>query len=172
MILNLLLTIGIAYFLYEKVYKFYHRYWFYNRQGIPSRGIPWPFLGTILSVKRALDNLGPFSKTILEEYWHNYYGDELPPIFCDHRMPCGSIIFCDPVYVNEIYTTKTKYMDKHPKFYRISYEQFKDSTFLQRSTELWAQKRKHLSTAFYKDKIKVMLKSAIAVTNKRVQEWK
>ncbi|CDW82123.1 cytochrome family subfamily polypeptide 55 precursor [Stylonychia lemnae] len=170
--IKLILLLVLAYFIYEKIFKFYYRYWFYRRQGIPACGIPWPILGTLWPVKRVLDNLGPYSKTILEEYWHNYFGEELPPIFSDHRMPCASIIFCDPTYVNEIYTTKTKYMDKHPKFYRISYEQFKDSTFLQRSTELWAQKRKHLSQAFYKDKIKVMLKSAISVTNKRVQEWK
>ncbi|CDW76461.1 cytochrome family subfamily polypeptide 55 precursor [Stylonychia lemnae] len=169
--IQLLLLIALAYFLYEKVFKFYYRYWFYRSQGIPALGIPWPILGTLWNVKKVLDNMGPYSKTILEEYWHNYFGDQLPPIFSDHRMPCASIIFCDPTYVNEIYTTKTKYMDKHPKFSRTSYVQFKNSTSLQRSTEDWNQKRKHLTQAFYKDKIKIMLKSTIAVTNARVKEW-
>eukprot|EP00347_Sterkiella_histriomuscorum_P017019 403350965 len=172
MIYSTIFYLLFAWLIYEKVIKLYYRYWFYKKQGIPTMSFPLPVFGNLLGMKKALDNMNPYSKTILEEYWHNHFGETLPPIFADMRIADGSIVFCDPNYVKEIYTTKTKYMDKHPKFYRIAYEQFKDSTFLQKSSELWVQKRKHLSAAFYKDKIKHMLKSAIVVTNQKVQEWR
>jgi cytochrome P450 len=40
------------------------------------------------------------------------------------------------------------------------------------SDEKWAQKRKHLSAAFYKDKINDMLAIIIRITNQQVPVWK
>jgi glycerol kinase len=37
-----------------------------------------------------------------------------------------------------------------------------------KSDDLWAKKRKHLSAAFYKDKITQMLGIVIGITNQRV----
>jgi cytochrome P450 len=37
---------------------------------------------------------------------------------------------------------------------------------------VWAVKRKHISAAFYKDKISQMLKMIINVTHDRVEQWK
>ena len=59
-------------------------------------------------------------------------------MFSDHRSPEGEIIFCDPKLVEEIYTTKSKYMDKFHKFHDVSFELLGDATALSKSTEKWA----------------------------------
>ncbi len=41
-----------------------------------------------------------------------------------------------------------------------------------RSNELWAQKRKHLSAAFYKDKLNAMMKIIVSVTEESIAKWK
>ena len=59
--------------------------------------------------------------------------------------------------VNELYVTKNKYFDKGDKLYRVWHLFFGESTLMSRSNALWATKRKHLSAAFYKDKMFGML---------------
>lgn len=83
---------------------------------------PLPVIGNIMGMVKVFMNLNPYSKTILEDFWENHFGPDLPPIFADFRLATGTIVFCDPNVVKEIYTTNSKYMDKHPKFYRIAYE--------------------------------------------------
>ena len=112
-----------------------------------------PILGNMINVKKAIDNLTPYSKTILEDYWEMELGQDLPPMFSDHRSPDAAIVFCDPKLVEEIYTTKSKYMDKYHKFHDICYGLLGDATPLVKSTEKWAQTRKHVSAAFYKENI-------------------
>ena len=63
----------------------------------------------------------------------------------------------DPEMVNELYVTKNKYFDKGDKFYRIWHMLFGESILMTKSNELWSIKRKHISTAFYKDKMFAML---------------
>ena len=63
----------------------------------------------------------------------------------------------DPEMVNELYVAKNKYFDKSDKFYRIWHMLFGESILMTKSNELWAVKRKHISTAFYKDKMFGML---------------
>ncbi|CDW82254.1 cytochrome family subfamily polypeptide 55 precursor [Stylonychia lemnae] len=172
MIIQTIIILGLAYLFYEKVFKFYYYYWFYRRQGIPSTPFPLPFIGNLIEVKKALDNLGPYSKTVLEDYWHDCFGEILPPVFSDHRAPNGGIVFSDPNYVEEIYTIKSKYIDKDSKFQRLFYKVFGDSSFLSKSNEVWATKRKHLSAAFYKDKINLILRGAVSIANQRVKVWK
>jgi cytochrome P450 len=37
---------------------------------------------------------------------------------------------------------------------------------------VWAEKRKHLSSAFYKEKLLPMMNTVISVTNQTVHKWK
>ena len=82
-------------------------------------------------------------------------------MFADFRMPTGSVVISDPVAVNELFVNNGKKIDKYPKFFRLVWELFRDSTFFEKSTPLWAEKRKHISAAFYKDKINAILGTAI-----------
>ena len=40
------------------------------------------------------------------------------------------------------------------------------------SNEVWSQKRKHLTAAFYKDKMINMLETIIDLSYDQIQEWK
>ncbi|CDW76295.1 cytochrome family subfamily polypeptide 55 precursor [Stylonychia lemnae] len=46
-----------------------------------------------------------------------------------------------------------------------------NSSFFSKSNKVWATKRKHLSAAFYKDKINQILRGAVVIANKRVKLW-
>lgn len=47
-----------------------------------------------------------------------------------------------------------------------------EGLILLESGELWAQKRKHLSTALYKDKTTRMINNIVELCAKRVDEWR
>ena len=63
----------------------------------------------------------------------------------------------DPAIVQDIYVKYNKYFDKRGR----SKDQFKDffgeGVFLLESNEMWREKRKHLTAAFYKEKMIAML---------------
>ncbi|CDW85751.1 cytochrome p450 [Stylonychia lemnae] len=162
--------LSFAYLLYEKVFKFYYFYWYYKRQGLKSTAFPMPFVGNLFKLKHVFETSDKYSLTPFEEYWKRQFGDDVPPVFSDHRIPEGSVVFSDPNYVNDVFTTKSRYMEKHPKFHRLVWNLFRDSVFFVKSTETWVEKRKHLSTAFYKDKINIMIATAIDVCKHRVDK--
>ena len=82
--------------------------------------------------------------------------------------PAPTIVVNDPEVVNELYVTKNKYVDKHEKFHNILKGFFGNSILFSPSTEQWAIRRKHLSAAFYKDKLSNMLAMIISITNQSV----
>ena len=47
-----------------------------------------------------------------------------------------------------------------------------DSILFSKSDDIWREKRKHLSAAFYKDKMIQMLDSVANLTIDRVEKWK
>ena len=71
--------------------------------------------------------------------------------------PKGDLWIADPEMVNEIYVQQNKYIDKYPKYQRVWQAFTGNSILFNSSNELWAAKRKHLSMAFYKDKLTPML---------------
>ncbi len=74
--------------------------------------------------------------------------------------------------LNQLYVTKNKIFDKHTKAYNLFYELFGDSTLFSTSSEMWANKRKRLSAAFYKDKMSKMLQKVVGIVNERMTLWK
>jgi cytochrome P450 len=78
------------------------------------------------------------------------------------------LIINDPEVVNELYVAKNKFVDKSEKFHRMVKKLFGDSILFTQSDDKWAVKRKHLSSAFYKDKLQGMLALIISVTNQHV----
>lgn len=70
--------------------------------------------------------------------------------------------------LNELYTTKNKYFDKHPKMYNLFKEIAGNTIVLLPTNELYITKRKHLSVAFYKEKMIHMFESIIKMTDSKV----
>ncbi|CDW82654.1 cytochrome family subfamily polypeptide 55 precursor [Stylonychia lemnae] len=119
-----------------------------------------------------MSKLTPYSKLGILEYWEERFGKDLPPIICDCRTRSQILIFSNPQLVEEIYTTKSKFMDKHQKFQEFLEDFQGHSSANQKSNQEWADKRKHLTSAFYKEKIIRILKESVAITYKKVQTWK
>lgn len=82
------------------------------------------------------------------------------------------MVINDPEVVYELYVTKNKYTDKAEKFHRQMKRMFNDSILLSRSDDLWASKRKHLSAAFYKERVTKMLEMVIKCATTEVDDWK
>jgi cytochrome P450 len=71
----------------------------------------------------------------------------------DTKLSMPIICFNDPELLNEVYVTKNKYYDKDPFMAELSREFVGKSTVFAQSNEEWADKRKIISSAFYKDKL-------------------
>jgi hypothetical protein len=69
----------------------------------------------------------------------------------------------DPHCINDLYITKNKFFDKYGRSQTAYYQLFGDSTLHSKSTALWAEKRKKVSAAFYKDKMIGMLQNVIVM---------
>ena len=79
--------------------------------------------------------------------------------------PGGYFTINDPEVVNDILILKHRLVDKNDKFKRGLKRFIGQSILFENSTDLWAEKRKHLSASFYKDKLNVMLRMIIGITN-------
>jgi cytochrome P450 len=64
----------------------------------------------------------------------------------------------------ELFLTKNKYFDKHSRSAAFSKKLIGDSILFAKSDLLWQQKRKALSAALYKDKLRVMIDMIKEVT--------
>jgi cytochrome P450 len=82
--------------------------------------------------------------------------------------PVSVMIVNDPEIVNELYITKNRLVDKSEKLARVIRLFFRDSILFSPSNEIWSLRRKHLSAAFYKDKLKSMLEMIIAITHSKI----
>ncbi len=73
--------------------------------------------------------------------------------------------------VKELYFERNKHMEKSSKMQRILSGFIGRSLLFDRSDELWAEKRKHISAAFYKEKLHPMMCTIISVTQKTCKRW-
>jgi cytochrome P450 len=68
-----------------------------------------------------------------------------------------ALVINTPELSQELYLTKNKYFDKHPHASGLYSRMLGDSILFAKSDVLWQQKRKALSAALYKDKLRVMM---------------
>ncbi len=68
-----------------------------------------------------------------------------------------AIYINNPEAAAEIFIDKNKYFDKHPRSGNISKRFFGDSILFAKSDMQWQQKRKALSAALYKEKLRIMI---------------
>jgi cytochrome P450 len=165
-------AVAALYFLYHFVFVLYYYYFYYKSIGVPSLRFPVPMVGNLLEVQKMQKTITKFKWTVHEEYWKLKFGSRLPPIFCNFYGPVPVLVINDPDIVNEIYVTKNKYVDKSEKFGRVIRRLFGDSILFSPSDEKWAEKRKHLSSAFYKDKLSQMMERIVMITNQQVHSWR
>lgn len=106
---------------------------------------------------------------MLEEFWtENFKNGKLPPLIQEYKSPEGTLIFNDPTYLDDLYMSKSKFVDKHDKMQRILSHYIGESILFNKSDEMWSIKRKHLSQALYKEKLKGMLYAIMDITNNKV----
>ncbi len=68
-----------------------------------------------------------------------------------------SIFVNSPEAAAEIFIAKNKYFDKHPRSANLFKRFFGESILFAKSDINWQQKRKALSAALYKEKLRVMI---------------
>jgi hypothetical protein len=87
-------------------------------------------------------------------------------------MPSNPVlVISDLNMVNELYITKNKYFDKHPKLYNIFKCLAGENIVMIPSNDLYANKRKVLSAIFYKEKLHKMFENIIKMTDIKVKDW-
>lgn len=97
----------------------------------------------------------------METYNRSFGGsDKVPGIFAEFSLYKGAIVVSDPELVQELYGSKGKYLEKHPKPLRLFSRLLTEHSMVFRAgTEDWAHKRKLLTEAFLKSKLQGMLKT-------------
>ena len=169
---KLALFFGLAYFIYWKIFMVYYKYWYYKSQGVSTLGLPWPIINNAAKMLKAFSKMNDVKWTVLEEYWHSGSGySQLPPILAEFSSPLGMLIISDPDLVKDLYFAKNQHMEKSTKMQRILTRFIGHSILFDRSDQLWAEKRRHLSAAFYKEKLQPMMETIIAVTQARSERW-
>ena len=73
--------------------------------------------------------------------------------------------------VNEMYVTKNKFFDKHQAIGNSLYPLVGDSILFQKSNEIWREKRRALSSVFYKNKMIRMVENIKVATKTTMSEW-
>jgi len=77
----------------------------------------------------------------------------------------------DPSLLSDLFITKNKYFDKHPKHKRRLFALFGNSLIFDQNGELWESKRKEMSAAFYKDKLQKLGEIIVDLTTKKIDYW-
>jgi cytochrome P450 len=132
---------------------------------------PLPILGNVFSIMKTKNSLTHYSQDPIVEWYNQMFDYKPPKIFMEFKNNEGAIVFNDPELVNDVYITKNKYFDKHPRGLDIMVRAIGTSILFSKSDELWAKKRKKLSAAFYKDKLTQMLQIIILQTLENTSTW-
>jgi cytochrome P450 len=129
-----------------------------------------PLVGNIprilKTIKKYNTNERPMNHIIKEDC-----GDKIPKIFIEFIADNPTIWVNDPNILSDIYVTKNKYFDRHPIPHEAFKPMVKDSILFSRNNKEWAERRKTLSAAFYKEKLVKMAELTKAVVAAEVKRW-
>ena len=135
-------------------------------------GFPYPIIGNIPQFIKAMKDYKNVDLIPLQFYLEKKHGQNVPGVVADFRHSDGHLIISDPLIIEELFVNKNKYFDKYNRSKDILFSITGNSMLFDKSNELWMQKRKTLSAAFYKEKMIKMLNFIIQFTDKKVEEWK
>lgn len=167
MLSGILLCLGLlflAYFFYTRIWRFYRKVNYYKSQGVPFHEGVVPVFGSFLQIAKIAKNaVNHPIVDFCEEYY--YKGKKMVPPFVAVTGPAGvALAVARPSVVAELFVNKNKYFDKHPTTARQLQRMTGDSILFAPSDLKWQQKRKALSAALYKDKLKDMIELMKQVT--------
>lgn len=156
-----------------RMYYIYCYYKYYCKVPVPDQW-PLPLIGhgrnsmkaRLLAAK---SKYPADSGTIYKEIAFN--GREAPKVFFDFRYPEGVLTVTDPEFMHELYISKNKYFSKHDAHRHRMYPLFGDGILFSPSNADWSIRRKHISAAFYKEKLVEILATITTHSNRRVNQW-
>ena len=99
------------------------------------------------------------------------YGSNIPPVFVTASSHYPQLFFTDPSLVEDIFVRCNKYITKSPHIKNMMYPLMGESILLSESNSDWSNKRKVLSTAFYKDKLIKMIEIIKELLKEAVIDW-
>jgi hypothetical protein len=118
-----------------------------------------------LTFAKLASSTSPYVGHPFIEYFYHCFGPRIPKVFIHFVTPTNPIlVISDLNMIDELYTSKNKYFDKHPKVHNMLKEVGGNNIVLLPSNELYYEKRKHLSVAFYKEKMIQMFEDIIEMT--------
>ena len=123
-------------------------------------------LGSFLKLA-AFKNKEGMRSSILNEFIEDTYmkgKTEVAPIVGVVLGSTVALVVNRPEPCEELFLTKNKYFDKHPNSAEFLKRMIGNSILFAKSDIHWQQKRKSLSAALYKDKLKVMVEMMKDVT--------
>lgn len=177
MIFSVLFALFLAYFLYTRFVSVYMRIWFYSKQGIPfARSGILPVLGSLKAMMDFVTRTKYEGLPIIG--WnHDTYikgkEDKVPAISGLMMGYKVCLIVNRPEVAEDMLLTKGKYFDKHPFSSNWLSISVGNSIVFAKSDLEWQEKRKILSAALYKDRLRAMIDSIKMVTVATIEEdWK
>ena len=141
-----------AYFFYTRIWLVYSKIWYYSKQGVVVHKKILPFIGSYADLAKYATKSK--NHPIIDFCQDIFFKDNIPPIVATAFSTNIALIVNRPEAAEEIFLTKNKYFDKHPTTGEIFKRTAGDSIVFARSDLKWQMKRKALSAALYKEKLK------------------
>ncbi|CDW80105.1 cytochrome family subfamily polypeptide 55 precursor [Stylonychia lemnae] len=175
MLIQTFMLLVFGYIFWEKIIKLYYNYWYYTSQGIVPTDFPLPIIGGLHNFAQLIKRLDKYNEHPSIEYIKWRVGENLPPMVYDLKIPTGAIVINDPDVVQELFSTsKAKYLDKYSQNAGL----FEALTGKDGLPGMKTQdpnlsiRRKHVSAAFYKDRLTIQLEAVIKLTFNRLKDMK
>ena len=112
---------------------------------------------------------GPLQETIFETIGTD---TDLPPMVLFFFGSNPVLLVHDEKVTQDCFVKYNKHFTKNGRFKTWMYDLVGDSISFSPSDETWSTKRKHLSAAFYKEKMVKMIDIVAAMAFEKVQAWK
>jgi cytochrome P450 len=138
----------------------YSRIYRYRKQGVPVHTFVIPFFGSFLSIVAYLAQTKSTKYPLVGWSQYTYVTKQnrkIPPPLTMFVMARETVLVVnDPQALEELMLTKNKYFDKHPFTKTFLKNILGDSILFAQSDLKWQSKRKVISSAVYKDKLRGM----------------
>jgi hypothetical protein len=105
----------MIYILYTRILRFYYKIYFYKFQGVPFPNLIVPFFGTLLQTSKIAKNAK--NHPVVDFCQDTFYkGKKIVPQLVGLSGGTGvALIIGRPEAAEDLFLTKNKYFDKHPR---------------------------------------------------------